>query len=163
MRGDRLDFLRIAHAVSPTAAAFKLTRCVPSRPQFTPYGWALSTREIGELAGIEPAEVLRFDGNTPPDPPPVATPATVAGALERINAYAHGGFPELLQAIADYNGVEPENVVLGAGADDILMLCARAYAGPRRPDLGHVRADVPGVSGLDVGRGSGGRRRSILC
>jgi histidinol-phosphate aminotransferase len=102
----------------------------PLSPEFTPYGWARSTREIGKLAGIEPAEVLRFDGNTPPDPPPVATPATVAGALERINAYAHGGFPELLQAIADYNGVEPENVVLGAGADDILMLCARAYAGP---------------------------------
>src|SRR5439155_14446348 len=39
-------------------------------------------------------------------------------------------FPELLRAIAEYNGVEPENIVLGAGADDILMLCARAYAGP---------------------------------
>jgi len=33
-------------------------------------------------------------------------------------------------AIAAYNGVEPENVVLGAGADDLLMLCARSYAGP---------------------------------
>jgi histidinol-phosphate aminotransferase len=102
----------------------------PLSPQFTPYGWALSTREIAERAGIEPGEVLRFDGNTPPDPPPVASPATVAAALDRINAYAHGGFPELLAAIAEYNGVEPENVVLGAGADDLIMLCARAYAGP---------------------------------
>ena len=31
---------------------------------------------------------------------------------------------------AAYNGVEAENVVLGAGADDLLMLCARSYAGP---------------------------------
>ena len=74
--------------------------------------------------------MLRFDGNTPPDPPPTARPETVAAALERIQSYRHGGFPELLRAIADYNGVEPENVVLGAGADDLLMLCARAYAGP---------------------------------
>jgi histidinol-phosphate aminotransferase len=102
----------------------------PLSQQFRPYGWALSTVEIAKRAGIRPEEVLRFDGNTPPDPPPTATPETIADALRRINSYRHGGFPELLQAIADYNGVEPENVVLGAGADDILMLCARSFAGP---------------------------------
>jgi histidinol-phosphate aminotransferase len=102
----------------------------PLSPQFTPYGWALSTTEIAALARIRPEDVLRFDGNTPPDPPATAGPATIAEALERINAYRHGGFPELLHAIAAYNGVEPEQVVLGAGADDLLMLCARAYAGP---------------------------------
>jgi histidinol-phosphate aminotransferase len=102
----------------------------PLSPQFRPYTWALSAAEIGRRAGIPPEEVLRFDGNTPPDSVPTARPETIAGALERIQSYRHGGFPELLRAIADYNGVEPENVVLGAGADDILMLCARAYAGP---------------------------------
>jgi histidinol-phosphate/aromatic aminotransferase/cobyric acid decarboxylase-like protein len=102
----------------------------PVSPQFRPYTWALSSREIARLAGIAPEDVLRFDGNTQPDPPPTAGPETIADALERIQSYRHGGFPELLRAIADYNGVEPENVVLGAGADDLLMLCARAYAGP---------------------------------
>jgi histidinol-phosphate aminotransferase len=102
----------------------------PLSPQFRPYGWALSTGDIARLAGVRPQDVLRFDGNTPPDPPPTARAETVAAALERINGYRHGGFPELLQAIADYNGVEPENVVLGAGADDLLMLSARSYAGP---------------------------------
>jgi histidinol-phosphate aminotransferase len=102
----------------------------PLSPQFRPYGWALSTAEIAAQAGIAPADVLRFDGNTPPDPPPTARASTIASALERIQSYRHGGFPELLRAIADYNGLEPENVVLGAGADDLLMLCARAYAGP---------------------------------
>jgi histidinol-phosphate aminotransferase len=102
----------------------------PLSVQFRPYGWALSSVEIARRAGIAPEDVLRFDGNTQPDPPPTATPATIAAALERIQSYRHGGFPDLLRAIADYNGLEPENVVLGAGADDILMLCARAYAGP---------------------------------
>jgi histidinol-phosphate aminotransferase len=101
----------------------------PLSPQFRPYAWAPSTAEIARRAGIDPAEVLRFDGNTPPDPPPTARPATIADALERIQSYRHGGFPELLHAIADYNGVEPEQIVLGAGADDVLMLCARTYAG----------------------------------
>jgi histidinol-phosphate aminotransferase len=102
----------------------------PLSPHFQPYGWARSTKDIAELAGIAAADVLRFDGNTPPEPPPTASAETIAEALGRINAYRHGGFPELLQAIADYNGVGPENVVLGAGADDLLMLCARSYAGP---------------------------------
>jgi len=102
----------------------------PLSPQFRPYGWALSAVDIARRAGIAPGDVLRFDGNTPPDAPPTARPETIAAALERIQSYRHGGFPELLRAIADYNGLEPENVVLGAGADDVLMLCARAYAGP---------------------------------
>jgi histidinol-phosphate aminotransferase len=102
----------------------------PLSPQFRPYGWALSTAEIAARAGVSPEAVLRFDGNTAPEPPATARPETIAAALERIQSYRHGGFPELLQAIADYNGVEPEQVVLGAGADDLLMLCARAYAGP---------------------------------
>jgi histidinol-phosphate aminotransferase len=74
--------------------------------------------------------VLRFDGNTGPEPPPTARPETVRAALGRIQSYLHGGFPELLDAIAAYNGVEPGTIVLGAGADDVLMLCARSFAGP---------------------------------
>jgi histidinol-phosphate aminotransferase len=130
----------------------------PLSPQFVPYGWALSAAEIARRAGgIAAEDVLRFDGNTPPDPPQTATPETIAGALERIQSYRHGGFPELVQAIADYNGLEPENVVLGAGADDLLMLCARAYAGP---ETRVAIADEPSyplyrvaawVTGADVG------------
>ena len=88
----------------------------PLSPQFRPYGWALSTAAIAARAGARTEDVLRFDGNTPPDPPPTASTETVAAALERVQSYRHGGFPELLRAIADYNGVEPENVVLGPGA-----------------------------------------------
>ncbi len=129
----------------------------PLSPQFTPYGWALSAADIAARAGIAPEDVLRFDGNTPPDPPPTARPETIAAALERIQSYKHGGFPELVAAIADYNGVEPENVVLGAGADDLLMLCARSYAGPGdqvaiadEPSYPLYRVAV-WVTGADVG------------
>jgi histidinol-phosphate aminotransferase len=99
-------------------------------PAFRPYGWALSTVEIARMAGVEPAQVLRFDGNTPPRPPAYARAATVANALEEIQRYPHGGFPALLAAIAAYVGVEAEQIVLGAGADDLIMLAARTFAGP---------------------------------
>jgi len=99
-------------------------------PEFTGYGWAPSTAEIARLAGIDPIEVIRYDGNVAAQPLPSSRPGTIAGQLARINTYAHGGYPELLDAIARYNGVGAENVVLGAGADDLILLCARAFAGP---------------------------------
>jgi histidinol-phosphate aminotransferase len=99
-------------------------------PSFQPYGWAMSTAEAARIAGIEPRDVLRFDGNTPPTPPPCATAETIAPALAEIQRYPHGGFPALLEAIAEYAGAEATEIVLGAGADDLLLLCARAFAGP---------------------------------
>ena len=102
----------------------------PLSAAFEPYSWALSTVAIARLAGVEPREVLRFDGNTPPRPLPTSTAAALADELGRVNAYPHGGYPRIHEAIAEYAGVEPENVVLGAGADDLIMLVARSFAGP---------------------------------
>lgn len=82
------------------------------------------------MAGIEPREVLRFDGNVPPNAPPYARPEMIAGALAEINRYPHGGFPALEDAIAEYAGVAREQLLLGAGADDLVLLCARAFACP---------------------------------
>jgi histidinol-phosphate/aromatic aminotransferase/cobyric acid decarboxylase-like protein/imidazoleglycerol phosphate dehydratase HisB len=82
------------------------------------------------MAGVEAIEVLRFDGNVPADPPAIARPGTVAGALAEINTYPHGGYGPLVPALAEYAGVDPDTIVLGAGADDLIMLCARAFAGP---------------------------------
>ncbi len=99
-------------------------------PAFRPYSFAAPSDEVARLAGIDPSQVLRFDQNTPSQPLSSTRPATVAGALARISGYPAGGYRTLRRAIADYAGVEPENVVLGAGADDLILLCARAYAGP---------------------------------
>jgi histidinol-phosphate/aromatic aminotransferase/cobyric acid decarboxylase-like protein/imidazoleglycerol phosphate dehydratase HisB len=102
----------------------------PLAPSFSPYRWAPSTEEIARLAGVDPVQVIRFDGNVPPVPHPSARPGTIASRLARVNEYPHGGYGPLVPAIARYAGVEPENVVLGAGADDLILLVTRAYAGP---------------------------------
>jgi len=97
---------------------------------FRPYEWAPPTTEVARLAGIDESQVLRFDQNTPPLPLPSTRPGTIAGTLARISGYPGASYTRLRRAIADYVGVEPENIVLGAGADDLILLCARAYAGP---------------------------------
>jgi histidinol-phosphate aminotransferase/imidazoleglycerol-phosphate dehydratase/histidinol-phosphatase len=97
---------------------------------FRPYDGAPSTKELALRAGLDPVEIVRFDGNVPPLPLPSSRPGALAAALATINTYPHGGYPLINEAIAAYAGVEPENVVLGAGADDLILLCARTFAGP---------------------------------
>jgi histidinol-phosphate/aromatic aminotransferase/cobyric acid decarboxylase-like protein/imidazoleglycerol phosphate dehydratase HisB len=97
---------------------------------FAPYAWAPTTDALARRAGLDPFEIVRFDGNTRPLPPPSARPGAIAGALAEVNGYAHGGHSALVAAVAEHADVEPENVVLGAGADDLILLCARSFAGP---------------------------------
>jgi imidazoleglycerol phosphate dehydratase HisB/histidinol-phosphate/aromatic aminotransferase/cobyric acid decarboxylase-like protein len=97
---------------------------------FRPYAWAPSTDELALRAGLDPVEIVRFDGNVPPLPLPSSRPGAIAAALAAVNTYPHGGYPLIHEAIAAYAGVDAENVVLGAGADDLILLCARAFAGP---------------------------------
>ena len=98
--------------------------------EFRPYSWAPPSDEVARIAGIDPSQVVRYDQNTPPLPLPSSRPGALARALATINSYPPGGYVELRGAIAAYAGVEPENVVLGVGADDLILLCARAFASP---------------------------------
>jgi len=102
-------------------------RALPA--EFRPYAWALPTDEVARIAEVDPSQVLRFDQNTPPLPVPSTRPGTIAGPLARVSGYPAGGYRALRRAIAAYAGVDPGNVVLGAGADDLILLVARAYAG----------------------------------
>ena len=129
----------------------------PLAAGFRPYEWAESTEALAARAGLDPVEMVRFDGNVPPLPLPSSRPGAIASALAEVNTYPHGGYPHIHEAIAAYAGVEPENVVLGAGGDDLIMLCARAFAGPG--DVVSVPADptyplfraAAGLAGATVG------------
>jgi histidinol-phosphate/aromatic aminotransferase/cobyric acid decarboxylase-like protein/imidazoleglycerol phosphate dehydratase HisB len=102
----------------------------PLAAEFRAYTWAPPNDQVARLAGIDPSQVVRYDQNTPPLPLPSTRPGTIAGVLANISSYPPGGYHELRGAIAAYNGVDPDQIVLGTGADDLILLCARAFAGP---------------------------------
>src|SRR6266511_3560248 len=91
---------------------------------------APSTEEIASRIGLPVSEIIRFDGNTAPRALPSSRAEVLTEELARIHTYPHGGYPRLERAIADYAGVSPENIVLGAGADDLILLVTRSFAGP---------------------------------
>jgi histidinol-phosphate aminotransferase len=91
---------------------------------------APSTDEIAQRVGLRVEEIIRFDGNTSPHLLPSTRSEALVEELARIHTYPHGGYPRLEDAIARYAGVSRENIVLGAGADDLILLVTRAFAGP---------------------------------
>lgn len=103
-------------------------RALPA--SFRSYNWAEPTEDIARRFGLDPFEVLRFDANVPPLPLRSSRPSALSGTVATINEYPHDGYRALTRAIASYAGVDPENVVLGAGADDLIFLSARTFAGP---------------------------------
>lgn len=141
----------------------------PPRPRprpvpegFAPYVWAATAEEVAARHGLRPEQVIRFDANVPPLPGIPQLP--LSESFARLNEYPPGGYRELHEAAAAYAGVEPDQVALGAGADDLICTCARTFLGPGSraailaPTYSLYRvaswlegADVLAVDSLDAG------------
>jgi histidinol-phosphate aminotransferase len=91
------------------------------------YTWEPSNSAIARRYGLQPRDVVRFDTNTSPAPPAFLG-EILAGQFEPpLNEYPDSEYAELTQAAARYAGVEPGEVIVGAGADEVLDLVAKAF------------------------------------
>ncbi len=89
--------------------------------------WEPSDAAIAERYGLRAEDILRFDLNTSPWPSPVL-PEALAGPFEPpLNEYPDSYYADLTEAAAAYIGVEAEEIVVGAGADEVLDLVAKAF------------------------------------
>lgn len=103
---------------------------LPLDPGFAPYAWTDPPDVVAARHGVRPELVLRYDQNTPALPGVPQIP--LAESMARLHEYPDGGYRELTAAAAQYAAVRAENVVVGAGADDLILLCARIFLGPGR-------------------------------
>lgn len=94
------------------------------------YTWEPSNAAIAARYGLRPEDILRFDTNTSPLPPPWLAQALAGPFDPTLNEYPDSSYAELAAAAAAYAGVEPHEVVVGAGADEVLDLVAKAYLSP---------------------------------
>jgi histidinol-phosphate aminotransferase/imidazoleglycerol-phosphate dehydratase/histidinol-phosphatase len=92
------------------------------------YKWPPSNERIAAEVGLDVRQIIRFDGNTPATPPASARPAALARALADVNEYDRGRYETLRQAIADLHGVGLDQISLGAGSDEFIVLLARIFA-----------------------------------
>lgn len=92
------------------------------------YEWQPTTEEIATRAGIPPSDVERMDQNTSPFGTEWTLDVMTRSAA-RLNDYPAATYHELRTAVAASTGLAPENVVPGAGADELILLAARAFLG----------------------------------
>jgi histidinol dehydrogenase len=94
-----------------------------------PYEWEPPSARIARDAGVPDANVIRFDTNTVPWPG-AAVAELPALAL---NEYPDTSYAALTDALHRYTAVPAEGITVGAGADEILDLLAKAFIGPGDP------------------------------
>lgn len=93
------------------------------------YRWQPTTAEIAARYGLVPSEIVRFDHNTSPFPTDWA-PGIVAPMTRHLNEYPGASYLPLRESIARYVDAEPDNIVPGAGIDEMILLVSRAFGGP---------------------------------
>jgi histidinol dehydrogenase len=121
VRARRADALAFPEVSSPRPRSAILA--------MQPYEWEPPSARIALEAGVEESDVVRFDTNTTPWP----------GASLRdldglpLNEYPDTSYGRLTDELAAYAGVPAEQITVGAGADELLDLVAKAYVGAGDP------------------------------
>lgn len=92
------------------------------------YQWQPTTAEIAASAGIGLDAVERFDHNTSPFTTEWAADIA-AKTLSAQNEYPGANYRGLREAAAAIADLDPEQIVPGAGADELILLCGRAFLG----------------------------------
>jgi len=108
--------------MSPTPVTFALPTAPPG------YAWEATSEAVAERYGIPIDQVARFDLNTAPAPPEIAARILAAGRLDApISEYPPSDYRRLAAAAAARYGVDPDELLVGAGADEILDIIAKAF------------------------------------
>ena len=95
-------------------------RIRPELARASPYRWQ---------EGIPDPPVDRFDMNTPAEGPAWYTQAIARLAAIPPNDYPDASYLPLKRAIAGYVDFDPRQIVVGAGCDEVLALCAQVALG----------------------------------
>ena len=167
-------------AMSPTPVTFSS----PTAP--ASYSWEATDEEVAARYGVPIEQIVRFDLNTSPAAPELAGRVLAAGTFETgLSEYPPSDYRRLVAAAAARYGVAPEELLVGAGADEILDLVGKAFLprgrrgrdpdahlrdvprhhrAARRPERGRARAGCRrrlGAGPPGGPRGRAGRRRRL--
>jgi histidinol-phosphate aminotransferase len=113
--------------MSPSPVTF----ATPDQP--ASYSWEATDEGVAERYGLPIERVVRFDLNTSPTPPGFLRDLLTAGVFETpLSEYPPGDYRHLVEAAASRYGVATSEVVPGAGADEILEMCVKAFLPPGR-------------------------------
>jgi histidinol-phosphate aminotransferase len=108
--------------MSPTPVTFNS----PNQP--ASYTWEATDEEVAARYGVPIDQVVRFDLNTAPAPPELAQRVMSAGRFHTsLSEYPPADYRRLVEAAAERYGVGIDELVVGAGADEILDVIGKTF------------------------------------
>jgi histidinol-phosphate aminotransferase len=103
-----------------------VTFASPTKP--AGWTWEATNQEVAARYGVPLDQVVRFDQNTAPAPPAPVAELLAAGLFEvALSEYPPSDYGRLIAAAAERYGVSREELIVGAGADEILDLAAKTF------------------------------------
>jgi len=92
------------------------------------YSWEATDEEVAARYGLDPSTVVRFDLNTSPTPPALVEGLLAAGRFEApLSEYPPTDYRRLVEAAAARYEVSPAEILVGAGADEILDVVGKTF------------------------------------
>jgi len=92
------------------------------------YEPGLTTAEVLARFGLDSA--VKLASNESPFPPMPEVAAAVAGGVDGLNRYPDGPARTLRRELAERHGVDPEQVAVGNGSCELLLLAGQALLDP---------------------------------
>jgi histidinol-phosphate aminotransferase len=111
--------------MSPTPVTF----ASPTQP--ASWSWEATNAEIAARYNVPIESIVRFDTNTAPAPPELVGRLLAAAEWELpLSEYPPSDYGRLIEAAAARYGVGRDELLVGAGADEILELVTKAFIRP---------------------------------
>ncbi|WP_456292650.1 histidinol-phosphate transaminase [Pseudomonas sp. AK106] len=107
-----------------------LTLAQPGVQKLSPYVPGKPVDELARELDIDPARIIKLASNENPMGASPKALQAINDALAELTRYPDGNGFELKQRLSQACGVQPEQVTLGNGSNDILEIVARAYLAP---------------------------------
>jgi len=96
----------------------------------SPYVGGKPIDEVARELGLDPTAIVKLASNENPRGPSPRALAAIATAAAELTRYPDGNAFVLKQALAAKLAVDPEQVVLGNGSNDVLELVTHAFLRP---------------------------------
>ncbi|MEG5263863.1 histidinol-phosphate transaminase [Pseudomonas sp. JDS28PS106] len=107
-----------------------LARALPGVQKLSPYVPGKPVDELAREFDLDPASIVKLASNENPLGASPRALAAIREEFEELTRYPDGNGFALKQRLAERCRVQPEQVTLGNGSNDILEMVARAWLGP---------------------------------